>query len=118
LSKVKPASRVTGDEPEGGRAKSPLLEPRPGGSTPGDLRLFSYGPDDLPDAAPLVAVLHGGLQTATGYDLGAGWSTLADRYGFALLLPEQQRSNNALSCFNWFLPADSERGCGEAFSIR
>jgi feruloyl esterase len=38
-------------------------------------------PDDLPEEPPLVVVLHGGLQTATGYDLGAGWSTLADRYG-------------------------------------
>ncbi len=33
------------------------------------------------------------------FDL-AGWSTLADGYGFALLLPEQQRSNNPNGCFN------------------
>src|SRR5207253_8353014 len=32
-------------------------------------------------------------------------------------MPEQQRSNNALNCFNWFLPEDSERGKGEALSI-
>ena len=38
----------------------------------------------------LVVVLHGCGQTAAGYDLGAGWSTLAKRYGFALLMPEQQ----------------------------
>ena len=49
---------------------------------------------------------------------GAGWSTLADRYGFALLMPEQQRSNNPNGCFNWFLPGDIERGRGEALSIR
>jgi len=34
-------------------------------------------------------------QTAAGYDWGAGWSTLAKRYGFALLMPEQPASNNA-----------------------
>jgi poly(hydroxyalkanoate) depolymerase family esterase len=51
-----------------------------------------------------------------------GWggrtSTLADRYGFALLLPEQQPSNNPNGCFNWFLPGDTRRGGGEALSIR
>ena len=67
---------------------------------------------------PLVVVLHGCTQTAAGYDLGAGWSTLADRFGFALLLPEQQRSNNPNGCFNWFQPGDIERGRGEACSIR
>ena len=40
----------------------------------------------------LVVVLHGCGQTAAGYDLGAGWSTLAKHYGFALLMPEQQPS--------------------------
>jgi len=85
-------------------------------SNPGRLRMLTYLPANLPDAPALVVVLHGGLQTAA-YDLGAGWSTLADRYGIALLMPEQQRSNNALNCFNWFLPEDSERGKGEALSI-
>ena len=61
----------------------------------------------------LVVVLHGCAQTAAGYDLGAGWSTLANRYGFALLLPEQQRSNNPNGCFNWFqTPAISSGGEG------
>jgi poly(hydroxyalkanoate) depolymerase family esterase len=57
-------------------------------------------------------------QTAAGYDLGAGWSTLAKRYGFALLMPEQQAANNANTCFNWFNPGDVTRGRGEAASIR
>jgi poly(hydroxyalkanoate) depolymerase family esterase len=63
-------------------------------------------------------VLHGCKQTAASYDLGAGWSTLADRYGFVLLLPQQQVSNNPNTCFNWFLPGDTARGKGEALSIR
>ena len=53
-----------------------------------------------------------------GYDFGTGWSTLAKRYGFALLMPEQQASNNANTCFNWFNPEDTGRGRGEACSIR
>ena len=52
------------------------------------------------------------------YDFGTGWSTLAKRYGFALLMPEQQASNNANTCFNWFNPGDVARGRGEAASIR
>ena len=69
-------------------------------------------------AAPLVVVLHGCGQTAAGYDQGAGWSTLAERYGFALLMPEQRRTNNAHGCFNWFNPEDTARDHGEACSIR
>ena len=88
------------------------------GSNPGNLRMRTYAPDALAPGAPLVVVLHGCTQTADGYDSGAGWSTLADRYGFALLLPEQQRANNANTCFNWFVPQDIHRDSGEALSIR
>lgn len=88
------------------------------GSNPGNLRMFTYLPPQHAANPPLVVVLHGCTQTAAGYDYGAGWSTLADRYGFALLLPEQQRSNNPNGCFNWFLPDDSRRARGEALSIR
>ncbi len=88
------------------------------GSNPGNLRMFGYRPVTLADNPALVVVLHGCTQTAAGYDLGAGWSTLADRYGFALLLPEQQRSNNPNGCFNWFRPEHSRRDQGEPLSIR
>jgi poly(hydroxyalkanoate) depolymerase family esterase len=80
--------------------------------------MFSFAPGNLPREAALVVVLHGCGQTAAGYDLGAGWSTIARRYGFALLMPEQQPSNNAQGCFNWFNPEDTARDSGEACSIR
>ncbi len=104
-------------------AKGPdrLQEIESFGSNPGNLRLHYYLPTPIADSPappmPLVVVLHGCGQTAAGYDHGAGWSTLADRYGFALLLPEQQRSNNPNGCFNWFLPEDTRRGQGEVASI-
>lgn len=88
------------------------------GSNPGNLRMYTFVPDDLPEKAPLVVVLHGCTQTAAGYEVGAGWSTLAERFGFALLMPEQQRANNANGCFNWFEPQDTARGYGEASSIQ
>ena len=74
--------------------------------------------EEAPAAPALVVVLHGCTQSAASYDLGAGWSTLAERYGFVLLLPEQTQANNPKTCFNWFLPGDTARDRGEALSIR
>jgi poly(hydroxyalkanoate) depolymerase family esterase len=96
---------------------SPLVEITGFGTNPGDLRMFSYVPENLQPVPALVVVLHGCGQTAAGYDLGAGWSTLAKHYGFALLMPQQQHSNNGQGCFNWFNPEDTTRGSGEACSI-
>jgi len=95
-----------------------LIEVTGFGSNPGALRMFTYAPAKFASPRPLVVVLHGCTQSAAGYDLGAGWSTLADRYGFALLLPEQTPANNPKTCFNWFLPEDIARDRGEALSIR
>jgi len=109
--------------PELGRSGRPevgsrLVEVRDFGSNPGNLRMFCFVPQQLQAARGLVVVLHGCGQTAAGYNHGAGWSTLAKHYGFALLLPEQQISNNANGCFNWFNPDDIARERGEAASIR
>ena len=84
---------------------------------PGNLRLFEYLPPGLGAGAPLVVILHGCGQTAAGYDLGTGWSRLADQLGFALLAPEQKAANNPNTCFDWFNPEDITRGAGEAASI-
>jgi poly(hydroxyalkanoate) depolymerase family esterase len=87
------------------------------GSNPGALRARIYVPPSLTKDAPLVVVLHGCTQTAAAYDHGSGWSQLAEREGFALLFPEQQRANNPNLCFNWFVPGDIRRDGGEALSI-
>jgi poly(hydroxyalkanoate) depolymerase family esterase len=99
-------------------SRSPLVEITGFGSNPGALRMFSFVPDSLQPAPALVVVLHGCGQSAAAYDLGAGWSTLAKHYGFALLMPEQASMNNAQGCFNWFNPEDTARDSGEACSIR
>ena len=90
----------------------------PTGPNPGALRMLSYVPPGLPPGAPLVVVLHGCTQNAAAYDIGSGWSTLAERHGFAVLFPEQQRGNNPSLCFNWFDRGDTTRGQGEVESIR
>jgi len=99
-------------------ASSPLVEISGFGTNPGALKMFAFVPEPLPRAPALVVVLHGCGQTAAAYDFGTGWSTLAKRYGFALLMAEQQGANNANTCFNWFNPGDIARGRGEAASIR
>ncbi|MDU6748463.1 MAG: PHB depolymerase family esterase, partial [Bradyrhizobium sp.] len=80
--------------------------------------MFAHVPAQRQPLLPLVVVLHGCGQGAVDYDLGAGWSTLAKHFGFALLLPEQQRINNPQRCFNWFQSEDITRGQGEVASIR
>jgi feruloyl esterase len=97
---------------------SSLTEHAEFGSNPGHLRMLSYVPDELPPRAPLVVVLHGCKQDASGYGVNAGWTALADKLGFAVLAPEQRASNNPNSCFNWFVPDDTARDRGEAASIR
>ena len=115
LKKLQAATRALA--PDGADRDNRLDETQSFGSNPGQLRMFSTMPFPPTEQPALVVVLHGCGQTAAGYDHGAGWSTLADRYGFALLLPEQQRSNNPNGCFNWFQPEDTQRGRGEAASI-
>ncbi|WP_201859857.1 extracellular catalytic domain type 1 short-chain-length polyhydroxyalkanoate depolymerase [Microvirga soli] len=88
------------------------------GSNPGNLRMLTHVPESVSSSPALVVVLHGCTQTAAGYDHGSGWSALADRYGFIVLYAEQQEANNPKRCFNWFQAGDTERGKGEAHSIR
>jgi poly(hydroxyalkanoate) depolymerase family esterase len=99
-------------------ARSRLIEVTGFGSNPGNLRMLTYVPETLLEPRALVVVLHGCTQTAASYDLGTGWSTLAERHGFVLLFPEQNRSNNPLRCFNWFRAEDNGRNGGEALSIK
>ncbi|MFT0859111.1 alpha/beta hydrolase family esterase [Ancylobacter sp. G4_0304] len=107
-----------GAAPRPEEAEDRLVDLAAFGSNPGNLRARFYVPEHLPPRAPLVVVLHGCTQSAAGYEAGAGWSRLADRHGFVVLCPEQQRENNPNLCFNWFVPGDIRRGEGEALSIR
>lgn len=87
------------------------------GSNPGNLKMYIYLPAGLQNRRPLVVALHGCKQQASAYDDESGWIKFADRYRFALLLPEQQQANNTSRCFNWFQVGDNTRGSGEVLSI-
>ena len=83
--------------------------------------MFSYIPANQVHGAPLIVVLHSCKQKAASFASDAGWFALSDRYGLALLLPEQKSlpsylydvyffpwvmalsgANNQNACFNWF----------------
>lgn len=87
------------------------------GSNPGHLGMRLHVPDRPLANPPLLVALHGCSQNAVAYDLGSGWSKLADRCGFIVLYPEQSRGNNPNRCFNWFVPANTHRDSGEVLSI-
>ncbi|KIN71480.1 extracellular catalytic domain type 1 short-chain-length polyhydroxyalkanoate depolymerase [Sulfitobacter guttiformis] len=88
------------------------------GTDPGSLSADIYIPKNFPKNGPLVVVLHGSTQSAESYDLGSGWSTLADECGIALLFPGQRLANSLIGSFNWFETGDSQRDGGEPLSIR
>lgn len=101
-----------------GRAAAASLQEVTGfGTNPGALRMFRYVPDGLPAGRPVVVALHGCTQNASGYGTGSGWTQLADRWGFSVVLPQQQSANNGSLCFNWFQSGDIARGQGEAASV-
>jgi len=95
-----------------------LLEVEGFGTNPGNISLFYYAPPNLPANAPMVVVVHGCSQSAASVNRLTGWTTLADRYGFYVLFPQQHITNNPSHCFDWFKMSDIERGKGECESIR
>lgn len=104
--------------PGGAAAAAPPLQEVTGfGSDPGALRMFRYVPEGLPAGRPVVVALHGCTQNAAGYGPASGWTELADRWGFSVVLPQQQPANNPKSCFDWFQSGDIAHGRGEAASV-
>lgn len=62
---------------------------------------------------PLVMMLHGCTQNPDDFAVGTRMNTLADQHSFLVLYPAQPPANNALRCWNWFLPEHQSRGRGE-----
>lgn len=87
------------------------------GENPGNLRLNTYIPENIPKNLPLVVVLHGCTQSANSCAEQTGWVKLAEQHKFCLLFPEQIMLNNVENCFNWFRKADQGKDKGEPASI-
>ncbi|WP_262266240.1 hypothetical protein [Microvirga yunnanensis] len=85
--------------------KSKLTEISAFGSNPGNLRMLTYVPPQLPDSAPLVVVLHGCLQTARAYDEGSGSRCGSSRSSSRSSL---RRSPTTRSLVRFWMDAPSE----------
>ncbi len=88
------------------------------GDNPGHLRMLWRIPARRLERPPLVVLLHGCGQDAPAFAGQSGWTELSDARGFVLLLPEQTGANNHGRCFNWFVARQTQRGTGEADSVR
>jgi poly(hydroxyalkanoate) depolymerase family esterase len=65
----------------------------------------------------LVCMLHGCNQDAAGFAAATGMNEAADRHGFVVVYPQQDRGQNQRGCWNWFLPEHQARGAGEPAAI-
>ncbi len=94
---------------------------------PGGLKMFVYVPESVRSSTqprPLVVALHGCAMSAEDYLQGTGWAQLAEKWGFAVLLPQEQKptklldfmkgKNNPALCFQWW---EADRGNAEVISI-
>ena len=81
------------------------------------LKAPTYIPDGILEDAPLMVVLHGCLQTAAGYDHGSGWSSLADKEGFALLYPSSSAPIIPICVSTGFCLVTPGAGGGEALEV-
>lgn len=68
-------------------------------------------------AVPLVCMLHGCTQDAASFAAATRMNDAADRHGFVVVYPQQERGENQGRCWNWFEPRHQARGAGEPASI-
>jgi poly(hydroxyalkanoate) depolymerase family esterase len=65
---------------------------------------------------PLVVMLHGCKQSAEEFAQGTRINLLADRFGFAVLYPEQSKISHVHRCWRWY-DDSADGGGGEAASV-
>lgn len=72
-----------------------------------------YSPSSAKKNSPTIVAIHGCKQTGDIFARGSRLYQAAGKYGFNLLLPEQDKNTNPYNCWNWFLPHNQIR-MGEA----
>ncbi|WP_438391316.1 extracellular catalytic domain type 1 short-chain-length polyhydroxyalkanoate depolymerase [Caballeronia sp. DA-9] len=65
---------------------------------------------------PLLVMMHGCQQSAEDFAQGTRINLLADRYGFAVLYPEQSKTAHVHRCWHWYEESAGSGG-GEAASV-
>ena len=87
-----------------------------GPAGPRAYRLFRPPQIGFAERLPLLVMLHGCGQTATGFAASTRMNRIAGRQRFLALYPEQDRGANAGGCWNWF-ETRSGRAHAEAETI-
>ena len=67
--------------------------------------------------APLLCMLHGCTQDPATFAAATLMNRAADRHGFVVVYPGQDRGRNGQGCWNWFLPEHQRRDSGEPAAI-
>ncbi|HLX03361.1 MAG TPA: PHB depolymerase family esterase [Trinickia sp.] len=68
------------------------------------------------ESLPLVVMLHGCKQTIDEFAEGTRMNLLADRFGFAVVYPEQSKHSHAHRCWHWYDDRE-QAGRGEAGAV-
>lgn len=82
-------------------------------------RLLVHVPDRLDPGrpVPLVCMLHGCSQNPATFAAATLMNDAAERHGFVVVYPGQDRGSNPQGCWNWFRPEHQRRGAGEPAAI-
>jgi poly(hydroxyalkanoate) depolymerase family esterase len=102
-----------------GLARDPPAAANPGARRRDERRALVYVPSGLTPAiqVPLVCLLHGCTQDPAAFAAATLMNDFADRHGFVVVYPGQDRASNPQGCWNWFLPEHQRRGTGEPAAI-
>ena len=107
-------SRSPGTQTPRGVAKRRTATPAARG-----LHFSVHAPRDVErgTALALVCMLHGCTQDAASFAAATRMNETADRHGFVVVYPQQDRSQNPQGCWNWFLAEHQTRGAGEPAAL-
>ena len=73
-------------------------------------------PGDSPQPRPLLVMLHGCKQSIDEFAEGTRMNLLADRFGFAVVYPEQSKHAHPHRCWHWY-DASEAAGGAEARAV-
>lgn len=80
-------------------------------------RLYLPSHLDPAESVPLVVMLHGCDQDSQTFADVTGMNAVAEEHHFLVVYPEQPAAANPLRCWNWYKPANQDRGEGEPEAI-